>query len=391
MTIKTMRAIERFAGLPLCWLAGAWNALAGRRRASLEKGIRTILVVKFFGMGSVLLSTPVLSLLFAEIPRARVLYLTFLSNRELLEKTGLPIEIVTISNTTFAAFVATAVRALRRLMGASVDVVFDLEFFSKFSTVVSVLCGARMRVGFDLPARWRRSNLTHPVALDRSCHVSRLFTHQLRAIGIRIDDKVGVAGLRASTEEKTSMEAKLGLAGNRSEIVCININAGTTSLERRWRPQRFVEVASRLVQEDPSRRIFFIGDASERGYVSQALVTSGADGFRNCSGELTFGELVALLERASFLVTNDSGPMHIATAAGIPVVALFGPESPAFYGPTGKSTICYKGIECSPCLSIFNAKQFVCPYDTRCMGMISTMEVLEAIQSLKSNVEAGSH
>jgi ADP-heptose:LPS heptosyltransferase len=384
MNVKTMRAIDRFAGVPLCWLAGLGNAVVGRQKADAHSDPGTVLVMKFFGLGSVLLSTSFLSLLLERLPRARIIYLTFSSNRELLEMTGLPVEILTISNASVAAFTTTTITALRRLRSASIDVVFDLEFFSKFSTLVSVLCGARLRVGFDLPTWWRRSNLTHPVALEHSVHVTRLFLRQLGVIGIHAPDRINPIGLKASPVDKASMERKLDLAGDGSEVICININAGGTSLERRWRPHRFVEVARKLVQQDPSRRIYFIGDTGERPYVDAALqsIGGGSGALRNCSGALSLGELLALLQRSRFLLTNDSGPMHIAAAAGTPVVAMFGPESPVFYGPNGRSRICYKSPPCSPCLNIYNAKQFTCPYNTRCMEEISTLEVLAAIESL---------
>jgi ADP-heptose:LPS heptosyltransferase len=343
-----------------------------------------VLVIKFFGLGSVLLSTPFLTGLIEKLPRARIVYLTFSSNRELLQLTGLPVEVLTISDASLRAFVTTTIAVLRRLRSSSIDVVFDLEFFSKFSTLVSVFCGAQSRVGFDLPVRWRRSNLTHPVALEHSVHVARLFLRQLGAIGIDVRDSIDPVGLNASPADKASMERKLHLAGDSSEVICVNINASKTSLVRRWRPQRFVEVAKKLIQRDPSRRIYFIGDSSERAYVDAALqpMGGGSGGFQNCCGDLTLGELVGLLQRSSFLLTNDSGPMHIAAAAGTPVVALFGPESPVFYGPRGRSNICYKALPCSPCLNIYNAKQFTCPYNTRCMEEISTNEVLEAIDFL---------
>ncbi len=383
MNVSTMRAIDRFAGVPLCWLSGAFCALR-RRRPARTREIRTVLVMKFFGMGSVLLSTPVLARLLARHPRPRVLYLTFSSNRDLLEKTGLPVEILTISNRTIAALTTDTVSALRRLRKASIDAVLDLEFFSKFSTLISVLSGARIRVGFDLPVRWRRGNLTHAVPLDHTAHVTRVFLSLLEAVGLRPDGECAIARLQASTEERRSMQRKLGLSVPGPGVVCINVNAGATSLDRRWRPRRFVELAEQLVREEPSRRIFFIGSAEERRYVDETLSNAGAEAsaFYNCSGDLSVGELIALLERSSFLVTNDSGPMHIAAAVGTPVVAIFGPESPVFYGPVGRSAACYKALPCSPCLNVYSAKQFECPYGTRCMEEVTTNDVLHSIRAL---------
>jgi ADP-heptose:LPS heptosyltransferase len=384
MTVKTMRAIDRFAGVPLCWVSGLFNRVFRRAHFQLPSSPHTVLVIKFFGIGSVLLSTSFLSLMLQRFPGVRVVYLTFSSNREVLQLTGLPVEIITISDTSFLSFVATTILALRRLWASAVDVVFDLEFFSKFSTLISVLSGARSRVGFDLPVWWRRSNLTNPVALEHSTHVTGLFLRQLRALGIQPPDTLDPITLNASARDESSMEQKLGLQGSSSEVICININAGETSLERRWRPHRFVEVAGELVRKEPQRRIYFIGNARERRYVDAALRSADRreERFRNCCGDLSLGELVALLRRSSVLITNDSGPMHVAAAAGTPIVALFGPESPAFYGPAGKSKTIYKALSCSPCLNIYNAKQFTCPYNTRCMEEIPTQDVLAAVESL---------
>ena len=382
MKVSTMRAIDRFAGVPLCWLSGALCAF--RRRPGAGPEIRTVLVMKFFGMGSVLLSSPVLARLLARRPRPRILYLTFSTNRELLEKTDLPVEIITISNRSMAELTHDTLSALRRLRDASIDAVLDLEFFSKFSTLISVLCGARIRVGFDLPVHWRRGNLTHTVPIDHTAHVTRVFLRQLEAIGMRSDGDCAIPRLRASAEEKASMQRKLGLSRQGPEVICININAGATSLERRWRPRRFVELAGQLVREEPSRHIFFIGSGDERRYVDEALRQAGTDpaALHNCSGDLSIGELIALLERSSFLVTNDSGPMHIGAAVGTPIVAIFGPESPVFYGPVGRSAVCTKALACSPCLNVYSAKQFDCPYGTRCMEEITTSDVLHSIRTL---------
>jgi ADP-heptose:LPS heptosyltransferase len=120
---------------------------------------------------------------------------------------------------------------------------------------------------------------------------------------------------------------------------------------------------------------------NERLYVDRAL-EGHADlqgAAFNCAGDLSLGELIALLQQSTLLLTNDSGVMHIASAAGTPVVGLFGPESPKMYGPSGPSRAIYKSLSCSPCLNMYNAKLFVCPYQARCMREISVEEVIDAV------------
>jgi heptosyltransferase-3 len=382
MLVSTMRTVDRYAGVPLCWATGVWNDVV---RVSIPQP-RTILVMKFFGLGSILLTTPFLSMLRSQFPTARVLYLSFSPNLELLKKLPFQMERLTISTSSLKSFVIDTFRVLRYIRRAKIDVVFDLEFFSKFSTLVSVLSRATMRVGYDLPTFWRRSNLTHPIPLDHSRHVTKVFLQQLDAFGISHREDIRLSQFEASVEDRISMEHKLGIASEGVDLIAVNINAGSTSLERRWDATNFFELIESLHNENPSRHFFLIGNEAERRYIERSLSAFAhlRGSVENVAGTLSVGELIALLQRSRFLLTNDSGPMHLASAVGTPVIALFGPESPQFYGPVGEARILYKGIHCSPCLNVYNAKLFVCPYDARCMKEISVDEVLAAVHSLET-------
>ena len=384
MNINTMRTVDRFGGIPLCWAAGLWIKLLRRPHDPPADQWNTVLVMKFFGLGSLLLSTPFLSALRPNVPRARIVYLTFAANGELLEKLPQPDVRLVIATSSLRSFVADTWRVIRTLRSLSVDVVFDLEFFSKFSTLLSTLTGAPVRVGYDLPTSWRRMNLSHPVPLDQSAHATRLFLAQLDPFGVKGETTPPITRLQSSSGARQSMETKLGLQHNGFTVVTVNINAGATSHDRRWEPDRFVDVALELKETVKPVRFFFTGTAEEFTYVQRALSRRPEllPYAVNCAGLLTLDEFVALLERTSLFLTSDSGPMHIAGSVRTPLVAMFGPESPQFYGPSGQSHVIYKGISCSPCLNIYNAKHFVCPYQARCMSEISVQEVLTAARRL---------
>ena len=88
--------------------------------------------------------------------------------------------------------------------------------------------------------------------------------------------------------------------------------------------------------------------------------------------------LKALIARCSLMVTNDTGPRHIAAALGVPTVSLFGPETPALYGPVGDNhLVFYSGHWCSPCLSVYNAKIAMCHGENECMRRITLDEVVQ--------------
>lgn len=387
MTVATMRALDRFIGIPLCIVTGIISSMGrgARRRSGLPEEC-TILVIKLFGLGSVLLSTPFLDSLRRSRPKSRIIYLTFEDNLDLLARLPQPDVRLAISTSSLRTFLISTYSALRNLRRERVRVVFDLEFFSKFSTFLSVLSGARIRTGFALPTFWRRSNLTHSVEIDRTAHVTEVFLSQLEQFGITSGQEIILTKVRASVLEKNVMEQTLGLGTNGYAVLCVNINAGVTSLERRWPKERFEKLLQLIIADQPATRIFLTGSSAERAYVQSLMDLPGLSGnLVNCAGLLSFGEFVALLERSSILITNDSGPMHLASSVGTTVVALFGPESPRLYGPLGKHAVLYANLACSPCLNMYNAKMFVCPYDQECMRSIEAEQVYQSIRSLCSD------
>ncbi len=381
MTVKAMRAVDRFAGIPLCWITGVLVHLFPKRQRNEEP--KSILVMKFFGLGSILLSTAFLTALRKQYPDAAIAFMTFDKNEEIITRLPQLDSFLTISTTSVGSFCRTLFNALGTIRRLRPGIVFDLEFFSKFSTLLSTISGAPIRVGFRLPTRWRSLNITHPVQIDLSLHATELFLEQLKTLGIPTDAEIRITRLTATEMERASVERATEMQSGEQTIV-VNINAGTTSLERRWPGERFVELVTALGEEDSSRRFYFIGLADERGYVSSVMANLGDVQARavNCAGMLSFGELIALFQKTTLLITNDSGPMHIASSVGAPTVALFGPESPHLYGPTGKATVIYKSLSCSPCLSVYNAKSFVCPYNAKCMHEITTKEVLVTVRSV---------
>lgn len=387
MTVSQMRWIDRFVGIPLCYAAGAWaraRSMVSPNRVPDRPPV--IVVVKMFGLGSILLAFPFLAELRRRSPRARIAFVTFASNVALLERLPYPVDIVAIRTSSFTAFAADAVRAVRRLRRMRPRVVYDLEFFSKFSTLLSTLTGASRRYGFDLRARWRRLNLTDRVPYREHAHICETFFSHLDP-GPRWAGTPSIALEKATEEEHRSLSGLLALHGlDRRRMVGVNINAGTTSLDRRWPPDRFAETLATYLHENPDTAAVLTGDATERPYVQDFLDAHPALEGRafNFAGRCTLGEFLALIERTEWFLTNDSAPMHFAAVLGTPVIALFGPESPARYAPPGNVSILYAGLPCSPCLSVYRAKQYHCPYGAMCMRSIAPADVLRAIRGIES-------
>ena len=145
---------------------------------------------------------------------------------------------------------------------------------------------------------------------------------------------------------------------------------------KRWLPERFAEAASELAKARGAALALF-GSRAERDLCEQiAQMLQGHD-VTNYAGETTLEQFIELAARCELFLTNDSGPMHIASALGVPTVAIFGATDDAATGPTGpRARVVREKVECSPCL----LRQ--CPIDHRCMTRVSANRVVEEALAL---------
>jgi heptosyltransferase-2 len=153
----------------------------------------------------------------------------------------------------------------------------------------------------------------------------------------------------------------------------IGMNPGATyGLAKCWYPDRFGELGKRLAEQWQTKILLF-GKEEERPIVHEILQHLGTKGI-DLTGKTGLLQLAALLERCSLLVTNDTGTMHVATAVGTPVVALFGSTPPLTTGPWGEGhAVVRKDVPCSPCW------KRICPTDHQCMELITVDEVEEVV------------
>lgn len=175
-------------------------------------------------------------------------------------------------------------------------------------------------------------------------------------------------------EKQVAVDFLANLDIDPQKHIIIGINPGAAyGSAKCWLPDRFKAVARQLVQNDKRIRVLFFGDPSIRQLVI-SICTGLPDEVIDLAGKTTLRGLMALIDKCSVLLTNDSGPMHIAAALQRPIVALFGSTNPTKTGPYSDiATVLYKKVACSPCY------KRVCPIDMPCMTEISVEEVLKAI------------
>jgi heptosyltransferase-2 len=144
---------------------------------------------------------------------------------------------------------------------------------------------------------------------------------------------------------------------------------------KRWIPERYSAVGDFLARRHGAR-IAILGGRDERPLADSIAAGMRAPA-RNLCGETITTEMVGVIRHLRLLVTGDSGPMHVAAALGVPVVAVFGPTDWRETAPfAGMSRLVREPVHCSPC------KLRECPIDHRCMTRVSADRVLEAAQGL---------
>jgi heptosyltransferase-2 len=213
----------------------------------------------------------------------------------------------------------------------------------------------------------RRFLLTAPVTVtpeDKKRHHTDYYLELLRRLGIEGGD--GRLCLAISDDEQSWADDVLGS----ERVIAMNPGAAYGSAKR-WLPERFAEVADQLAERYQAR-ILLTGGPGEKE-IGRDIAAAMKHDVINMVGQTTVRQMMALLANSSLLVTNDSGPMHVASAFDIPIVAVFGSTDHTTTCPASERVrIVRKETDCAPCL----LRQ--CPTDHRCMTAIEASDVIEA-------------
>ncbi|MFN0086898.1 MAG: lipopolysaccharide heptosyltransferase II [Blastocatellia bacterium] len=330
-------------------------------------------------IGDAVMSAPALRRLRASFPHSRISLLAPQRTAALFEGAPYLDEILVYRRSedgvgVFFEFVRE-LRARRFDLAALFQNAFE-------AALLAWLGGARMRIGYAEQGRGRL--LTHRLHRGPG-HRNR---HQVndylditaeceRAFGIEppaMPDSARWPMLRAS-EAQTAAAGPLvrRLTAGPGAGPLIALNAGSTNSRAKcWPPERFAALADRLIEQSGAR-IVMIGAAAERESAQAVLDRMTRSGGVNLAGETTMAELFGLLAACDLLVSNDTGPAHIAAALGRPTLTIFGPTNEFETSPTGPRAelLRAEGIECARCM------HRDCPIDHRCMTRIGAEDVLE--------------
>jgi ADP-heptose:LPS heptosyltransferase len=313
-----------------------------------------VLIVKLGALGDVVNTLP-LAVLLKERLGARIHWLVAPLSHPLLSSHECVDNAILFNAKSSLPSIASQLRVVRE---QRFDLILDLQRILKSGLISLVMRGGRT-IGFD---RGRCKELSWAFPFDRippadpSAHMIHQYLEFARFLGI---EQFGV---------EWRIRPKGGLPeGLPSEYVVLNI--GATKPANRWTVEGFAKL-SLMVEKKLGIGCILTG-GREDGEMARSIQDIAGKGLLNLVGRTRLDELVNVLDRARFVVTCDTGPMHLAVALGVRTFALFGPSDHRRTGPFRGRVIRAK-IDCAPC------RRKTCP-DAQCMNSITAEQVFSAI------------
>jgi len=227
--------------------------------------------------------------------------------------------------------------------------------------------GVKNRIGYR--GHWRSLLLDQALPFPEeieTIHLVLTYKKMLEAVGITLSDTPPMLYVTREEDERAKQWLKRLEVPEKGIIVGINPGAAYGSAKC-WLPERFKELTNRLIA-NPNIYVLYFGDSAGAELVEH-ISEEMPERVINLAGKTSLRELMSLIELCTVFLTNDSGPMHVASALGTPLVALFGSTSDVRTGPYNGGVVIHKRVDCSPCY------QRVCPIDFRCMKEITVENV----------------
>ena len=333
----------------------------------ITKNPHKILIVKPSSLGDVVHSLPFLNAMKTCFPEAEIHWVIAKGLEGLLDGNPMIERLWVINKDAWkkidnAKNTVTEISNLfKKLKTEKFDLVIDLQGLLR-SGIITSATRAPVRIGFQEAREGSRFFYTNKVTGGKDIHAVDRYLKIASFLGCDVS-RVSFPFPEESFSTFNSQLLTLNLPGEYAVLV-----PGARWKTKRWPAEKFGELASRL----PVQSII-VGSKADKDS-ADVIVSLSAGKAVSLAGKTSLKELIAVMRKAKLVVSNDSGPMHIAAALGIPVFAIFGPTDPRRTGPYGKGhTIISTAMPCAPCF------KKTCE-DVKCLEGLSVDKVFEIIK-----------
>ncbi len=349
---------------------GDWS---GGSRPALKRGPLKVCLLQTAFLGDCVLTLPLLRKLRELLPEASVSVVTRPETAGIFAASGLASEIIEDRKKTAASGLSEFFRLKEELSERGFDAAI-IPHRSLRSSLLARAAGIPVRVGFSSSAG--SFFLTHKVPFSWLLHDLERNLSLLSPLAENL--KTSFPGMRASPEARA-----LSLSG--SAGVKAGVNAGSAWATKRWPAEKWARLIRGLARETGGR-VLMVGGPGEAAWNSEIERMADPANCFNLAGKTTMPELMEAIRPLKVFVSNDSGPMHIAVAMGVPAVGIFGPTTRELgffpYGPA--NSVVETPLDCRPCALHGSNK---CPRGHfLCMRLLTVGEVLKAA---KEKLSAG--
>lgn len=331
----------------------------------IKEDIKKILVIKPSSLGDIIHSLPLLNRIKNSIDGCIIHWVVARAYRNLLEDHPMIDKIWVINKDdwknikNFKVTIEELNNLFKNLRAERYDIVIDLQGLLR-SGIIAKAAGSRLRIGLSDAREGASLFYTHTVEVKGDVHAVDRYLMVSGFLGLKNEE------IQFPFPELRDLKLE-GMHDLLKENYAI-IAPGARWASKIWPPERFGEVASML----PLRSIV-VGSKSDISLADRVVRASKGRAI-SIAGKTGLKELIYIIKNARFMLCNDSGPMHIAAAAGIPIFAIFGPTDPVKTCPYGKGhRVIRHNVLCSPC------RKRDC-HDMRCMIGLKAMTVYEIIK-----------
>jgi len=331
-----------------------------------------ILILKPSSLGDVVQALPVLRLLKRHLPASKIFWWIDSQFAPLLEGDPDLTGVVRFERQRWTSPLhwPEMLRSLRWLRAQNFDWIIDLQCLAR-SGAFAWLANGKFLIGLDEPREGARG--FYDVAVRRASfhtHAADWYLAVLPRLGVPVHNNFQWLPERPTIA--AAVQSKWPANGAR----WIALQPGARWENKRWPAGYFAELIRQLARTFPDTRFAILGSAEDRP-LGDIIARAEAQRCLNLCGQTSLPEMVEWLRRCRVMITNDTGPMHVAAALGKPLVALFGPTEPRRTGPYGHlENVLRVDLPCSPCLKSH------CHYEkpNECLNAISPVTVFDRVQ-----------
>lgn len=372
--IKIIKLLDKYFGTVICIFLSFLNKTKGIKSIKEEK----VLFIQLWGIGESVLTLPTLKIFKEHYPKVHLNILVTERNKDVYEGQKFIDNIICLKLNPISLIIFI-IKNYKKY-----DIVIDMEEYLNISSIISFFIG-RNRVGYD--HNIRSGCYTNTVKYNDNQHASQTFLDLLQHVNIKVKSNT-LINLNYTSKDKKNIDSIL-TKFNTNRIICIVPGAAESAHSRMWPKEKFSILINQILKNKKNISVILTGNNKEKDLNNEIIKNVDKnDNVINLAGKITINELFCLVKKCILVISNDTGPMHIAAAQGTKTVGLFGPNLPTRFRPLNKKSISiYKKNICeySPCINVHKGEVPDCLYPKnsedyqKCMKAISVEDVIKKI------------